>query len=506
MNVSRHELQLAISVLHRAEQFWKHSQDISEMGIMSDVSELCAALDSCYLAKNRFQVAVGKQFGIRRGRRLRDAQARKVRATLYRQLGLLPAEALAFAHEQDAEPRVDHDLLAEPLSLSGPDSPPDWVKRRQRRCYVCKEQRDDAPPHHFYDSMCYACGEFNYNKRSQTADLRGRVAMVTGGRIRIGFEVAIKLLQAGARVAVTTRFPADALLRFSQHPEFEVWRDRLRIYALDLRFLREVEEFAQEFTTRYERLDVLINCAAQTIRRPSAFYAPQRFLETMSRACLPHPETIAEPPHKLAIWDAQQAAIEDKSEKDQMAKYFPQNRFDEHNQPLDLRPQNSWSAGLCDISTVEVAEVHAVNCIAPFVLIRGLTPLMERTRKMLQQEFKSPTDPVPWCWIVNVTAMEGKKDCLKPVRHPHTNMAKAALNMLTQTSAPQYASKGILMSATDTSWNTVESPCADQLGEFQAPLDEVDGAARILDPVFRGINEHWIEFGRFLKDYHPTTW
>ena len=114
--------------------------------------------------------------------------------------------------------------------------------------------------------------------------------------------------------------------------------------------------------------------------------------------------------------------------------------------------------------------------------------------------------------IVNVSAMEGKFNrYVKTDRHPHTNMAKAALNMLTHTSASDLAKSGIFMNSVDTGWVTDEDPAAlsarkQEMHDFQPPLDIVDGAARVCDPFFDGIltGKHWC--GKFLKDYFPVTW
>src|SRR4030095_15210940 len=140
-----------------------------------------------------------------------------------------------------------------------------------QHCYVCKEKYTGI--HHFYDQLCPSCAELNYRKRTELADLRGRVALLTGGRVKIGYQAGLKLLRCGAHLIVTTRFPRDAAVRYSQEPDFTQWRDRLEIFGLDLRHTPSVEAFCHELLTTRTRLDFIINNACQTVRRPPDFYA-----------------------------------------------------------------------------------------------------------------------------------------------------------------------------------------------------------------------------------------
>ncbi len=417
-----------------------------------------------------------------------------------------------------------------PSLTSLPKSGPDRYLEVSQNCYVCKQEY--LKLHFFYDSMCESCGDFNYAKRFQTASLVGQVGLVTGARLKIGYQSALMMLRAGARVIATTRFPHDAGLRFAKENDFQVWKDRLMIYGLDLRHAPSVEFFAGYLSHHYERLDILINNAAQTVRRPPGFYAHLMELENKAVETLPlevrpllqqHEELrnrisadMAQfRSHDSHSWVSElstsggaiglripallsqvKALPEDANASEEL---FPEGKVDADLQQVDLRKKNSWRMKLADVATPELLEVQLVNSIAPYVLCAKLKPLMLRHRTDAKH-------------IVNVSAMEGKfSRNTKTDKHPHTNMAKAALNMMTLTSAPDYAEDGIFMNAVDTGWVTDEDPMEDTLRkqaehDFQPPLDIVDGAARVCDPFFSGILTGDHVWGKFLKDYMPTSW
>jgi NAD(P)-dependent dehydrogenase (short-subunit alcohol dehydrogenase family) len=448
-----------------------------------------------------------------------------------------------------------------------------------RSCYVCKVRYREL--HHFYDQLCPTCAPLNWQKRHNSVDMTGRVVVVTGARVKIGYHVCLKLLRAGATVVATSRFPNAAAYAYQQEADFSTFRDRLQIYGLDLRDVTGIEAFTRFLKLKYGEcgIDVIINNACQTVRRPGGYYVPMmekeqnlwsaandahkqlllgcaEFEDIRRKLVIDHTqgstttkridaqhdkqshsepkaserttdlaptagpissaivvETVSEPPvqapfHSTGITHsaAMSQMIILPEDAGVSEKILPPGVSDINGQQLDLRHTNSWLLKMEEVSTPEIMECMFINAIAPFVLNSRLKPLMTCPNN---------DDSRPDRFIINVSAMEGKFYRYKMPNHPHTNMAKAALNMMTRTSAEDWAKKHrIYMNSVDTGWINDENPLekASKIAKtnlFQTPIDEIDAAARILDPVFCGVErgrDGEKEYGKFLKDYRETEW
>ncbi|MFD9421686.1 MULTISPECIES: SDR family NAD(P)-dependent oxidoreductase [unclassified Streptomyces] len=370
-----------------------------------------------------------------------------------------------------------------PLDPAGAAPAPAGTLTRPRRCYICKSgyRRVDS----FYHLLCPECATENRARRTSRTDLSGRRALLTGGRVKIGFQLALMMLRDGADLLVTTRFPHDLLRRFRAVADSRQWLERLTVLAVDLRDPRQVLGLCEQLREAGEPLDILVNNAAQTVRRPPGAYA---LLTAGEHGALPTGALRA--PGYTPM-----SAVGGSVAPGALALLLPD--ADEAGLLPDTSPVNSWSARIGSLDPAEVLETQLVNALAPALLCDRLLPLLLAS-------------PGPRRYIVNVTAVEGRFAVRnKTGGHPHTNMAKAALNMLTRTSGAELAEQGVHMCAVDTGWITDENPAPKKrrlaAGGFRTPLDIVDGAARVYDPIVRGEAGSPVS-GVFLKDYREASW
>lgn len=272
-----------------------------------------------------------------------------------------------------------------------------------------------------------------------TRDLGGRVALVVGARTKLGHQVVLKLLEAGALVVGTTRFPADAVALYERYAEWPTWRDRLRFYPdpldLDTPELGAAAEALRDFVARVGggALDVLVFCAAQTIRA---------------------------------------------REKRERGDVGEQNRYGDPRF-VGAGAVNSWQVRIGDVSQREMEEVYRINAVAPCLFLQALAPLLRA----------SAVAP----YVIHVHAREGLFDVDKDDAHVHTNMAKAALAMLTKCACNNRgmrtaSGETVRVHGCDPGWISVDEYYEHDRPWKVPPLDEVDGAARVLYPLFRNVN------------------
>ena len=410
--------------------------------------------------------------------------------------------------------RIDDETRGIPLTTSAPGAVAGHLAE-PRDCYICKKAYTQVDA--FYHWLCPACAAENHARRDQRVDLRGRRALLTGGRAKIGMYIALRLLRDGAHLTITTRFPHDAARRFASMPDADEWLDRLDIVGIDLRDPSQVVALADDVAAAGP-LDILINNAAQTVRRSPGAYAhlveaeqeplPDGLrlprISSFARISQVHPAALlGDGQHTGTALAGADAASEVVAQALQagnasLERHLAGTAIDAGGLLPDLARSNSWTKTVEEVDPLELLEVQLCNATAPFILVSRLREAMRASR-------------FPKRYVVNVSAMEGQfSRRYKGAGHPHTNMAKAALNMLTRTSAEKmYASDQILMTAVDTGWITDERPHDEKLRiaaeGWHAPLDLVDGAARVLDPIVQGERGTDL-YGVFLKDYRPHPW
>ncbi|AVP68656.1 SDR family NAD(P)-dependent oxidoreductase [Rhodococcus hoagii] len=476
--------------------------DPTDLDVCLRVLSEASSLDADHPDSVALQRAVGnlfKKLKRRRRNETRDAVSEADRAVV-------------AATATGSPDRIDDETAGIPLTSNTVGATAGTLIR-PRPCYICKQRYTQVDA--FYHQLCPDCAAASHAKRDQRTDLTGRRALLTGGRAKIGMYIALRLLRDGAHLTITTRFPNDAIRRFKAMEDSADWIHRLRVVGIDLRDPAQVVALADSVAAQGP-LDILINNAAQTVRRSPGAYSALADAEsgplpagelpdvvTFGKTSDAHPAALAGSLSTSALAASANLTAEEVSSLALVAGSATPARIeqgvaiDAGGLLPDLAHTNSWVQTVSEVDPIELLEVQLCNSVAPFILVSRLRPSMAAAAARRK-------------YVVNVSAMEGQfSRAYKGPGHPHTNMAKAALNMLTRTSAKEMLDDGILMTAVDTGWITDERPHYTKLRladeGFHAPLDLVDGAARVYDPIVQG--EAGVDlYGCFLKDYRPSPW
>ncbi|MCJ1390243.1 hypothetical protein MMC18_003101 [Xylographa bjoerkii] len=414
------------------------------------------------------------------------------------------------------------------------------LRPTQSRCYICMFQLRE--PHRFYPALCKPCGDFNIAESSlslpENLNLKGKIALVTGGRVNLGFATALRMLRCGAYVMVSTRYPRDAEARFGAKSDSDIWGTRLKVIGADFRTARDafrlvalVKKQVKDWSTSFglpEGLDILINNAAQTLTDS---------IRTEKKA-IQQEETLKQttPSRFLIENDIGYAALVRGGLHDDLPKMLKGFSGPEHSQDItaviedpiaaisssldevtlaeEPYSPSSWVQSMSEIPYEDIISAHSVNFFVPLILCRELLPLMGKPKL----NTGSPTAPdtpsstassqawvAPEGYIINVSSRDGIFENnptagMKNGKHVHTNTSKAALNMITETEARSCWQKyRVAMNTVDPGYM---SAAPEMAGVGVCPIGWEDGAGRVLWPIAMGEKggreRIW---GRFLKHF-----
>ncbi|QGR54241.1 dehydrogenase [Moumouvirus maliensis] len=340
-----------------------------------------------------------------------------------------------------------------------------------RPCYICKIPLTQV--HWFYLYQCPTCGDNSLKNRYLTRDLTGLNAIVIGGRIKLGYQIALKLLRAGAKVMITTRSVKSALEYYLQEPDYNKFSDRLYVYSqpFDLSNVKEsINNLVGEINEIFgkNQLDIVIQNAAQTINFenfPIEEVEPEKILEkSMSRG-----RRYAYPPFEWRV-----------------------NFEERYGRKIDNRIKNTWGLNIFETSDEEIESVIKNNLVGSILIDKYLIPEMR---------------PNPDTYIIHVHAKEGMFDTHKTLKHMHTNITKAGLAMLTRCLAgdsdKEQRSIYPQIHGVNPGWFSIDeytSGVRIKCKIFNPPIDEIDAAARVLHPIFTkqtSYHKTWIHYQKF---------
>jgi NAD(P)-dependent dehydrogenase (short-subunit alcohol dehydrogenase family) len=423
-----------------------------------------------------------------------------------------------------AEPASWDDTVKRYLAARSPGSKQD--SSRVPRCYICR--LGVHVPHQIFSSMCVPCGDFNIAGSELSLpprlDLSGRTALVTGARVNLGYHVALRLLRCGAFVIASTRYPRDAISRYDAEPDSHVWITRLRVVGADFRSARDAFDLVKHtraiIATRGGKLDILINNAAQTLTDSVKTEGQAVHRENLLKDKVFPMALLEDQQYNARVRGGAQGMIEG-----------PASDFSKDLAATEGK--SSWVQSISEIPYEDVISAHSVNTFVPLILIRELLPLMgtEVGKAVRATETSPAAEPPssssssseirqrrPAGYIVNVSSREGIFESSpghnhKAGHHVHTNMSKAALNMITETeAAAAWEQRRVAINTVDPGYMSA-APEMERLGA--RPIGWEDGAGRVLWPVAvgegadttdregkgKGTQDGRAVWGRFLKHY-----
>ncbi|KAJ5860925.1 uncharacterized protein N7529_008235 [Penicillium soppii] len=378
------------------------------------------------------------------------------------------------------------------------------------RCYICRYVFSASEAHELYPSLCRQCGMFNVGcaqlSLPDRLNLTGKFALITGGRINLGYSTALRLLRCGANVIVSSRYPADAAARYAKETDFSQWGSRLKVVGADFRTAKDAFRLvhivknllcAWEGENKFEnqrRLDILINNAAQTLTDPikaevEAIAREEQLKDhTATKLLLASTSDSYKPRVRGGLQSSWISSIESGKTKLYIENDAKNNQAEIQNTHKGLRTTNdadpaksSWVQSLSEIPYEDLISAHSVNAFVPLILCRELLKNMGSEPPHSKHQ--------PHGYIVNVSSREGILEDVphsrsKAGHHVHTNMSKAAINMITETEAQTaWKSRRVAM-------NTVDPGYMSAAPEYQrdegCPIGFEDGAARVLWPIAVG--------------------
>ncbi|KAK4870695.1 hypothetical protein LT330_005043 [Penicillium expansum] len=400
----------------------------------------------------------------------------------------------------------------------------------KKRCYICRYRFSPTDSHELYPALCRQCGMFNIGclnlSLPEKLDLSGKIALVTGGRINLGYFTTLRLLRCGAKVIVSSRYPADAAVRYSTEPDFSQWEKRLKVVGADFRTANDAFRLVQIVerllcawdgetpSDTPQSLDIIINNAAQTLTDPV-----KGEVRAISREdhLKNHPKAIAllaeseNERYTPRVRGGQQATwipritnnrtqdqIEDASNDQPTNQIATKGLRTTENEDEELS-KSSWVQSLHEIPYSDLISAHSVNAFVPLILCRELLPVMGTPPS---SSSLSPSTPAGY--IINVSSREGiledtPQSSSKAGHHVHTNMSKAAINMITETEAhAAWKGRRVAMNSVDPGYMSAAPECRTVEG---CPIGFEDGAGRVLWPIAVGEVEGKVVWGRFLKHF-----